>query len=172
MDIDREFIGIEKSFYELSLRIVSECDLSLYHMEYVKKGHVLKLFVMDKSTKSAMISDCVKVDNAMTPHIEAESWMPEELVLEVSSPGVYRKLLTREQFETAIGERIALKLMGQPAGGESKELKKSLVGKKLICTLSTVLNESIFVDLDGKELEIKFSNIKAANAEPVLETLS
>ena len=105
MDIHRERTGVEKKFYHMCEPVVQEAGYRLYDMEYVPTSKVLRLYIQDPRTGSAVIDDCVKVDHALSPAFETETWIPEDVVLEVSSPGVYRHLSTLEHFKTSIARR-------------------------------------------------------------------
>ena len=138
--------AMEKKFLDMSLKVTEETGYYLYDMEYIKGSKTLRVYIADKETGSALIEDCVKVDRAFTDHVEAADWVPEDFVLEVSSPGVYRKLKTEEHFESAIDEIIFI---------ETNE-PLDIVDKKLI------------LDADGTQFELELSKIKKANLDPDL----
>ena len=53
--------------------------------------------------------DCVRVSKRILDIDEETGLIPDGCLLEVSSPGVNRRLRRREHFEGAIGERVKLK---------------------------------------------------------------
>ena len=115
MFLEEEKKGIEGKFYELCMEVVSSVNLSLYDMEFVKSNKTLRLYIMNENTNTATLEECVSVDRAFSPFIESHAWIPESLVLEVSSPGMFRKLKTYNHFVKAQGAMIDLYL--------SKDLK-------------------------------------------------
>jgi ribosome maturation factor RimP len=164
--------GIEKKFNELCQTVVDDCGLVLYDLEYFPGNQLLRLFVMDSQTESAVIEDCIKVDKAMTAHIEELDWMPSELTLEVSSPGVYRKLCTIKHFEMACGQRIKISLSDR-FDSNTTGLPKSWAGEnKVLATLESAGEESITFS-DGEDFKhiCSYERIKKANVDPELNNL-
>jgi ribosome maturation factor RimP len=93
---------LEQKFYDLSTKVVDNLGYKLYDLEYISSQALLRIYIMDPATSSALIEDCVKVDKAFDEHID-QSWIPE-FTLEVSSPGMYRKIRCLEQLKMAVGE--------------------------------------------------------------------
>ncbi len=167
MILDIEKTGIKKQFYDLCLEVVDSCQLSLYDMDYFPGSHELKVFVWNTETKTAELSDCVSVDNAFSPFIETAEWMPKELTLEVSSPGLFRNLRNREHFETALGEKVFLHL-SKPLISDKfeKGLPKAINGnKKIIVELKEVNSEGLLCAYENVTFNINFEQIKKASLE-------
>lgn len=162
----REYLGIEKKFFELCEKGMESDNLNLYDLEYLPRNKTLRLFIMDPKTQTALIEDCVRVDKAFDQWIENIDWIPDDLVLEVSSPGVYRKLKTRGHFELCQKQMIKLGL-SKVFEKESIELDmlKKLKKRKYIVELLEVGAEEIVVDVEGSHLTIPFSLINKANLE-------
>jgi ribosome maturation factor RimP len=110
----------------------------------------------DGSFKSAStsIEDCVKATHVLSPLLEADTLVPGAFDLEVSSPGLDRRLRLKSDFENVIGQMIKLKLTENLGRGAS-----------LTGTLNKVGDRSVIVKTDGKlpELEVPFDKIKRAN---------
>ncbi|MEX1099183.1 MAG: hypothetical protein WEB87_02085, partial [Bacteriovoracaceae bacterium] len=112
------------------------------------------------------IEDCVAVDRAFTPHVEEADWIPDDFVLEVSSPGVYRKLKSEQHFESALGEQI---LVGTTSPLEDGALpKKFKGGKKIRGVLKEYDNQKLILNVEGTQFEISLQDIKKANLDPDL----
>lgn len=183
MDLKRNRTGIEKKFFELCQSVVNEQGLELYSMDYISGQQLLRLFVQNPETKTAQLDDCAKIDRALTPFIEEEDWMPEELTLEVSSPGVYRDVKEAIAFESLVGERVAMGLHNKisdqdilSSGDLSATGKKLLKDKKVIVWVEAFGDDHIVVKPDGGDsekdrLKINFENIKKANVEPRWEDI-
>lgn len=170
--IKSDLSGIEKKFEELCLQVVDDCGLELYDIDYINGSKTLKLFVIDAKTNSAVIDDCMKVDRAMTPFIEEEEWMPDELTLEVSSPGVYRQLNKLEHFKSSVGENIFLSTKIKLDESFCTGISKSLNGqKKFIANLVEVKDDGLTLKAESFKFFIKYEDIKKANLEPEIENL-
>lgn len=173
MDLNRERVGTELKLYELSLNIVEkECGYKLYDLEYVPGSSTLRVFIMDPKTKTAVIEDCVKVDRGFTPYCETENWIPHDFVLEVSSPGMYRELKTKEHFDLAQGEFILLSLSTeQLEAADKEELKRfdALTSLRLRGKLLQFSDENVTLEIGNEEIKVKFKNIKKVNMDPAFD---
>jgi len=167
LDLDRSRDGLEKKFFDLCYKVVGDEGLRLYDMDYLSGSHLLRVYIMNEKTKSATLDDCVRVDHALTPFMDSESWMPEELTLEVSSPGVYRGLKNLDHFEMALGDEIKLEFFTVLDVKLRPQLPKSVWGqKKIRGPLKSISSEGLVLLIDDKELDFKFSEIKKANLDP------
>ncbi len=167
MDITKERIGLEKKFWTLALEVVRGQELELYDLEYLPGQHLLRLYIMNPETKSAVIEDCIKVDHAMTPFFETEVWMPEEVTLEVGSPGVYRNVNSLAHFQMGLGEIHSVTIMGSVDEVLNPGLPKKIVGaKKFRGELLEVKPELIVLNIEDHKVSIQLSAIKKAQVDP------
>jgi ribosome maturation factor RimP len=158
--------GIEQKFYSLSVRVVNELSLDVYDMEWVSGSGELRLFIVDPKTKTALLEDCIRVDRAFTPYFESETWMPEHVTLEVSSPGLFRALKYLDHFESVVGEEVALVLNKPISEDQSAEFPKSQRNNlKLKAKLLETSADKITVEIKNIKLDIPFEQIKRANLE-------
>ncbi len=170
MVLKSESTGVEKKFYELCSKLCAELNLEIYDLDYLKGSHTLRVFIMDPATKTAVIEDCSRLDRALTPFIEEEEWMPSELTLEVSSPGMFRHLSSVKHFEMSIDQDIQFSVMARLVSEKFPGLPKSLQGeRKIIGKLKSVDSEGICVIANDFELNLKYEEIKKANLEPALD---
>jgi ribosome maturation factor RimP len=159
-------------FQELCHQVVSESGLELYDVEYSAGRQTWTVFVRDPATKTATIEDCIKVDRALSPHIDTLSWIPEELTLEVSSPGVYRHLVKLEHFVESVGEIVCLQFVSKLMGSETRAIPKSLSGqKKMVGKLLKANDSSFVVEGPNGELTFTYEELKKANLEPSFDEL-
>lgn len=162
--------GLEKKFYDLCLKIVTENGYKLYDLEWHPGSGELRLFIMDPKTGSAVIEDCAKIDHALSPFIENESWMPENLVLEVSSPGLFRNLSTVEHFKMIEGQEASLTLFKNISEEQCPELPKAFRHnmKPKVKVLEAHESE-VKVVLKNVVFNIPYTQIKKANLETELQ---
>lgn len=166
MDLNEERRGLEKKFFELCQGVVRECGFVLYDLDYIVGQKLLRLYIMNPATKTALVDDCVAVDRALTPYIESETWMPSSLTLEVSSPGAERYLRSLEHFEWVVGKKISLVLFKSLGDIAGKDLPKSVKGsKKVIVSLRSVTRDRLEVEVEENQVLIPFEAIKKANLE-------
>jgi len=172
MDINSERSGLEKKFFLMCEPVVQETGYRLYDLEYLTSQKLLRLYIQDPRTGSALIEDCVKVDHALSPAFETETWIPDDVVLEVSSPGVYRHLATLEHFNMTIGEVIAVVIMGQLSDEQVKDAPKGIKGeKKFRGTLTAVGDEDFTIEVKGYPLKLSYKQTKKVNLDPDLKSV-
>ena len=162
-------ISIEERLRKLSEKIVSDCSLCLYDTEYVKSSSTLRVFIYNKETQTAVIEDCVAVDRAFDPYCEDADWLPDNFVLEVSSPGVYRNIRTQEHLDQALNKGISLKLknfLDEKGDSLPKELGKN---KKLEGILVAHTETELEIEIKKYNVKINMNNIKQMNLNPDIQ---
>ena len=158
--------GMELKFYDIALKILTELGLDLYDLDWNATSGQLSLYIMDPKTKTALIEDCVKVDRAFTPFIESETWMPENLTLEVSSPGLFRFLTSVEHFQGVLDQDVTLNLTKKIDEIIYPDFPKVLRNNlKIKVKLLAAKEDSILFDAKGVQVEIPYTQIKKANLE-------
>jgi ribosome maturation factor RimP len=167
LQIERK--GIEKKFFELSQKVVAEQGFELYDMEYFPGSGAWRIYIYNEKTNTAVIEDCIKVDRALTPYIEEADWMPDNLVLQVSSPGIDRFLKTKEHFERAVGQRVRLVLAKRLGQDECPEMPKSLKGeKKVVAKLESLDDDGLsLLYRDEYAFFISYEELKKASVDPI-----
>ncbi len=168
--------GLEEKFYNACKEIVLNEGFILYDFDYLASQKIVRIFIMNEETNSADLEDCVKVDRALTPVFEENTWIPDDIVLEVSSPGVYRKLKTKEHFNWSLGKRIHVKFRGTPLEFEGdKKVQKFLNGKVLTGVLESISDDENFklkieTEFKGDHFPVVIENeqIIRAQLEPEL----
>ncbi|HXH74467.1 MAG TPA: hypothetical protein VNJ08_05855 [Bacteriovoracaceae bacterium] len=171
MDINAVRSGLEKKFFLLCEPVVQEAGYRLYDMEYVSGQKLLRLYIQNPSTGSALIEDCIKVDHALTAPFETEEWIPAEVTLEVSSPGVYRHLANLEHFKMSIGEMIAVVIIGLLSDEQTEGAPKGLKGeKKFRGRLQEVGEENFVIEFKGFLLKLTYKQVKKVNLDPDLKS--
>ena len=172
MDINQERSGLEKKFFHMCEPVVQEAGYRLYDLEYVSTQKLLRLYIQDPRTGSALIEDCVKVDHALSPAFETETWIPEDVVLEVSSPGVYRHLANMEHFRMTIGEVIAVVIMGQLSDEQLVDAPKGIKGeKKFRGKLIEAGAEDFTIEVKNFPLKLTYKQVKKVNLDPDLKSV-
>ena len=112
------------------------------------------------SQNSIQIDDCVNV-NQITKNIFGKSNQHyKDYVLEVSSPGIFRKLKTPDHFKSSTGKRIKVHLQKKIEGLLTVTGDLQKCDEKTICILP---------DTKGSDMIIPYSFISRANLEPSLK---
>ena len=101
--------------------VVEAQGVSLYDLEFLKEGgdKILRLYIDREDGTGVDLNDCERVSRAAEAELDAHDPIPEAYYLEVSSPGVERKLTKPAHFARYTGHKLALKLYA-PLGGRRK----------------------------------------------------
>jgi ribosome maturation factor RimP len=162
-------IGPEYSLHEQRLLetfdgIARELDLELYDLDYRPSQKKITAYIQNPMTKKTVIEDCVKVDRAATEPLEADPTLPEDIVLEVSSPGVYRRLRTQKQLQDAVGQWVKIKLMSK--ADLEEEALKNLDLDQNRGVMKSVNDDGIEIEVNKNIALINFKNLKSINCDP------
>lgn len=161
--------GLEKKFFDLCFKVVTENGYKLYDLEWHSNSGELRLFIMDPKTGSAVIDDCAKIDRELSPFVENETWMPENLVLEVSSPGLFRNITSIEHFKMIEGQDALLTLAKNISEEQCADLPRALRHNMKPKVKVLEANElGIRVELKDVMFFLPYDQIKKANLETEL----
>ena len=107
-----------------------------------KRG--LKIVTFIDHTDGITMDDCVKATKVITPILELKE--DDDYLLEVSSPGLNRKLITKEHFDRFMGETIKVKLKNKT--DDRKNFKGQLKSRNDNKIEITEDNKDILIDID------------------------
>ncbi len=120
------------------------------------KGGLVRLFI-DKPD-GVDLDDCEKVSLAVSALLDVEDPIPGNYNLEVSSPGLDRKLTKVEHFQRFTGETVKVQ-MRIPIEGR----------RRFRGTLVSSDEENIVVEVDGESYRLPLKTIDTARLVPVVE---
>lgn len=89
--------------------IVSKAGVEVYDVEYVKEGKDYYLRVYIDKPGGVNIQDCEDVSRALSDALDAEDFIPDAYILEVSSPGLGRVLKKDRHLEQSLGAEVEIK---------------------------------------------------------------
>ena len=119
--------------------IVAEYGVRVYDVEYVKEGSDWYLRAYIDKDEGVTIDDCENVSRALNVKLDEEDYIEDAYILEVSSPGLGRKLTKERHFRQSMGLEIELKTY------KPVDKKKEFVG-----ILSDYDNGAVIILEDGK----------------------
>lgn len=98
--------------------LLKECDVSLYDTQIVTENDhkIYRIFIYNKD--GITLDKCTEVTKIISPIIDLNPPIEGEYYLEVSSPGVERKLTKPKHFMLSIGELIKIKTSDGKYKGE------------------------------------------------------
>ena len=117
------------------------------------KNGVLRLFI--DSPDGIGLGDCEKVSLAVSALLDVEDPLPGHYALEVSSPGLDRKLTKVEHFQRFTGETVKV------------EMRFPIEGRRRFRgTLVSSDDENIVVEVDGESHTLAVATIDTARLVP------
>ncbi len=109
------------SVSELIQPILSERDLELIDIEYVKESSDWFLRVYLDKAGGIDLTECSLVSEALSDGLDELDLIKEAYYLEVSSPGAERPLKTKEDFEQHIEHNVYVTLYAPIDGAKDYE---------------------------------------------------
>lgn len=165
---------------------IESLGYQLWGVEVTNGKHQTVIVYIDKP-EGIVIEDCEVVSDAISPIFDVEDPIESDYDLEVSSPGLDRKLFTLEQYQQFIDTPVIIHLR------MAQENKRKWTGKIVGVTENSVLIDTSYVKpKPGKKakpgkgavkagkvkeeaadpvMEILFANIMRANLDPVIEVI-
>jgi len=132
--------------------VLDEMGFELVDVEYVGAGgrRVLRLY-MDRPG-GVTLDDCARVSREIGVLIDVKDLIPERYVLEVSSPGLNRRLKKEKDFVWAMGKKVKVRM------------KSSMEGRRNFTGRLTGWKEgTIVVEVDQQETTLPMKGIDKAN---------
>ena len=146
---------IEKKTEELVMPIIEHFGYELWDVEYVKEGSDYYLRIYADKEGGFTVDDCEAVSRAIDPLLDEEDFISDAYILEVSSPGLTRKLVKDRDFDRSIGRLIRVNLYKAVDG------EKSYVGN-----LKEYDNENLTVEITADNIvTIPRNNISMVRLE-------
>lgn len=142
-----------RRFWERFESEIAEQGYELVEVEIAGQSgmRILRLYI-DKPEVGIRIEDCSIVSQFLNPLLDAEDFISENYILEVSSPGIDRPLRKPADFIRFAGEEIVVQTYS-PLQGR----------KKFTGILRGCEDGLIQVDCDESPVEIHLENLKRAN---------
>jgi ribosome maturation factor RimP len=121
---------------------------------HVGRRGLLRIFI-DREAGGVTLADCERVSDQLGAFLDVEDPLPGSYVLEVSSPGLDRRLRTLAHFERFNGEPVKI------------ELKDALEGRRRFNgRLQGTEAGAVLVDVDGALLRLPLKDIAMARLAP------
>lgn len=117
---------------------IKGCGVEVYDIEKLRENENYILRVSITSSDGVNLDKCAQVSSVISPILDIYEPMSDKYNLEVSSPGIERKLKNPRQFKASIGELV-----------EIKDFEKNKVKGKLV----SANDEFITIELEDKEIK-------------------
>lgn len=129
------------------------CDL--WGVEYLPQGKYSILRVYIDSLDGVDVHDCERISRQISSVLDVEDPLHGKYTLEVSSPGMDRRLFTLEQFEQYAGANVKINLRSPYEGR-----------RKFSGQLCGVEENEVVIRIDEDEYLLPFEGIDRASIIP------
>ena len=128
---------------------IIKLNYKIYDVIYEKEGkdNYLRIFIDTDKKEGISLNDCETVNNGITDFLDEKNFIKSQYFLEISSPGIERKLRKDKHLEQNISKNVEIKLFKKDNNG-----KKEYTGK-----LKAFNQEEIIIEAD-KEITIERKN--------------
>ena len=146
-------MDIVEKVKELLIPILEEKELKLVDIEYIKEGKpVLRIYIYNP--EGTTIENCEFVSRRIGAILDVEDLIPYSYTLEVSSPGLDRKLKNKEEYEIFKGRDI--KIFTSEPVNEKTFFRGKLLGLE---------DNDVKIEEDNKETKIPLEKINKAQLD-------
>ena len=146
---------VAERVWEIAEPLVTHEGLEMVDVEFRRenRGTVLRLYLDREGGVS--LDDLTRVSRQLGDVLDAHDAVPGTYTLEVSSPGINRRLRRPDHFRRYIGETVRVRTIAP------LDTRRVFVG-----VLQRVEDDAIVVNLTDGEHRIAFREIAQANYEP------
>ncbi len=125
---------------QILMPIAERFGVEIYDVEYVKEGSDWYLRAYIDKPDGVNIGDCENVSRVLSDALDAEDYIADAYILEVSSPGLGRTLKKDRHLEKSLGAVVEVKTY--------KPIDKQ---KEFSGILRAYDGETVTIEEDGKE---------------------
>jgi ribosome maturation factor RimP len=149
--------------WQLAEPLAASEGLEIFDIEYRRErsGMVLRVFLDRAEGQGVTLDELTSVSRQLSDLLDVHDVVPGAYLLEVSSPGINRRLRRPDHFRRYVGARVRVRTT-EPIDG-----RKAFAGQ-----LAAVEPWGIVLRYDNGEVVIPFEKIAQANLEAELEAMS
>ena len=138
----------EQKTEALVMPLIEENGFELVDVEYVKEAGNYYLRVYIDKEGGITVDDCEVISRALGDKLDADDFIDDSYILEVSSPGLTRPLKKEKDYAKSIGKLIDIKLY------------KAVEGlKEYTGVLKEYDKDNITIEIDDNLIKIERSNL-------------
>ena len=145
--------SLETKIKEVLEPVINDLGFKVYDIIYEKEAQDYYLRVFIEKDEVISSDDCALVSQTIDPILDEKDFIKGSYLLEVSSPGLERRIRDDAQLEKAINSKI-----------EVHTYKKVNEDKVLVGNLISFSESNIILDINNENIEIDRENISTMKA--------
>lgn len=110
---------IEDRAYRLAAPFIEECGYRLWDVRYEKEGAMWYLRILFDRDGGIDSDECEEISRPLNELMDRQDFIGKVDILEIGSPGLYKRLRKPEHFRACINERIRVTVRGEKGKEES-----------------------------------------------------
>lgn len=116
--------ALETKIKEAIEPIITNLNYKIYDVIYEKEGkdNYLRIFIDTDKKEGISLNDCEIVNNGITDFLDEENFIKSQYFLEISSPGIERRIRDDEQLEQNLNSKVEVHLY------KAIEKEKTIIG--------------------------------------------
>lgn len=116
--------ALETKIKEAIEPIITKLNYKIYDVIYEKEGkdNYLRIFIDTDKKEGISLNDCETVNNAITDFLDEKNFIKSQYFLEISSPGIERRIRDDEQLEQNLNSKVEVHLY------KAIEKEKTIIG--------------------------------------------
>lgn len=130
----------EKKLEELAAQAAAFCGVELYHLDWTGSGRRQVMRVYVDKLGGVTIADCEHVSRELSTLLDAEDPIPGRYFLEVSSPGMDRRLYQPRHYQDNVGKEAEIKTLQADPNGD----------KRWVGALKGASEQGFHIEIEGK----------------------
>ncbi len=132
--------------------VLDEMGFELVDIEYLSQYGRWVLRIYADKEGGITLDECARVSREVGNLLDVKDIIPNEYVLEVSSPGLNRPLKKEKDFERAIGKNVKIKMFA-PINGR----------RRFAGYLKKVVQGTVYLEIDNDLFALSWKDIEKAN---------
>ncbi|MBT4879615.1 MAG: ribosome maturation factor RimP [Alphaproteobacteria bacterium] len=150
-----------KQFEDLIVPILEDLGYELVQVQMIGgKTSVLQIMIDRQDHEPVTIADCTAATRMVLDLLEVEDPIGGNYQVEVTSPGLDRPLLKKEDYERFKGSKVKI-MLHEPREGQ-KTFKGLLLGIK---------DGDVFLESSGEQISIPYDSIKRSRLKVELDSM-
>ncbi|MDX2171377.1 MAG: ribosome maturation factor RimP [Deltaproteobacteria bacterium] len=147
--------SVVERVWRMAQPLVVDHGMEIVDIDYRRegRGHILR-FYLDRPEGGVTIDELTTMSRRLGDVVEVAEIIPGHYTLEVSSPGINRRLRQPEHFRRYLGKRVRVRLV------EPHEGRRGFVG-----VLQAVGDDGVVIATADGERSVAFDRIAQANYE-------
>ena len=150
--------NLNKKIKEMIQPGVELLNYELIDVECHQGKNSVKIIVYIDHLNGIKIDDCILITKTISPIIDDETSLKDKYTLEVSSPGLNRKLILKEHYDKFTGNVIKIKL-------KTKIDNRKVYKGKLL----ERIDDSISIVENNQKINIKMDTIEICRLVPAFD---